>query len=131
MKLQKLNHKAGIAFLIAVVVFLILLGNLISPSVKGSCTRIAYVTQETRSTWKASYYSIDGTMQKVLYPKHDTITLEVETQSGSISIQILDARGSVLFEEQQMDTQTYFIDVGKKIKVVITADDHEGSFSIK
>lgn len=96
-----------------------------------SATRIGYVGNEGRSGWSGRYSSLDGTMKKSIYPKTDVLHIEVKTDSGAISIEIQDTNGNVIFNKSDMGTGSFDVDVSGKVVVRITADKHQGSFSIE
>lgn len=54
----------------------------------------------------------------------------VETESGIISIEIRDANGNVIFDEDNIGTKTFDVDVSGEVIVRIEADNHKGSFSV-
>ena len=96
-----------------------------------SATRIAYVGNEGRGSWTGRYHSLDGTMKKWIYPKTDALHIEVKTDSGAISIEIQDTDGNVIFDQSDIGTASFDVDVSGKVVVRITADHHKGSFSIE
>ena len=97
----------------------------------GSATRIGYVGNEGWSSWTGRYSSLDGTMKKSIHPEADVLHIEVKTDSGTISIEIEDADGNIIFDESDIGTASFDLDVSKKVTVKIVADHHKGSFSIE
>ena len=95
-----------------------------------SAVRIAYTGSETRSNWTGRYASLDGTMRKTIHPKGDQLHIEVETKSGTISMEVRDADGELLFDGDDMETGTFDVPVSGKVTVLIEADHHQGSFRI-
>ncbi len=71
-----------------------------------------------------------GTMQKNIHPKDDVLHVEVKTESGRISIEINDADGNVIFDEIDIGTASFNVDVFGKVTVKIVADSHKGSFAV-
>ena len=69
-------------------------------------------------------------MKKSLHPGTDTLHIEVRTDEGSISIEIQDAEGRVLFDEDDIGTESFDVAVSGKVVVRIIADHHKGSFDI-
>lgn len=96
-----------------------------------SATRINYVGNEGYSNWTGRYSSLDGTMKKSIHPKTDMLHIEVKTDKGTISIEIQDADGNVIFDEHDIGTGSFDVAVSGKVAVKITADHHKGSFSIE
>ncbi len=95
-----------------------------------SATRIGYVGTEGWSSWTGRYNSLDGTMKKSIHPKTDVLHIEVKTDSGTISIEIQDTDGNLIFDEFNIGTASFNVDVPEKVTVKIVADSHKGSFSI-
>lgn len=95
-----------------------------------SGTRIGYVGKESRSSWSGSYISLDGMMKKSIYPKGDVLHVEVNTESGTISMEITDTHGNILFEKDNIETSSFDVEVSGKVKIRIEADHHKGSFDI-
>lgn len=95
-----------------------------------SAMRVGYAGNEGRSSWSGHYVLLDGTMQKSVYADGDTLDVAVETQSGTISIAITDTAGNVIFDEQDIGTESFAVEAAGKVVVRITADHHKGSFQI-
>lgn len=94
-------------------------------------TRIGYVGSEGLRSWSARYSSLDGTMKKSLTPKSDVLHIDVTTDKGTLSVEIQDADGNTIFDEENIGTAFFDVNVSGKVTVRITADKHKGSFSIK
>ena len=95
-----------------------------------SATRILYVSNEGRSNWSANYTMLDGTMQKKVHTDDGRLSISVETESGSISIKVKDQDGNLVFDENNLETSSFEVEVSKKAVVHIEADHHKGSFSM-
>ena len=98
-----------------------------------SGTRIGYMEHSGWRNWSASYTMLDGKLQHTIRPD-DTqkrLHMDVFTQNGSISIQITDKDGNVIFDEEKMETASYDVDISGKVVVYIEADKHKGSFNIE
>lgn len=96
-----------------------------------SAVRIGYVGSEGWSNWSGRYASLSGTMKKTIHPKEDVLHIEAKTNSGAISIEIWDADGNIVFDERDIGTASFDIDVSTKLVVKITAEKHSGSFLIE
>lgn len=96
-----------------------------------SAIRIGYVGNEGYSSWSGRYSSLDGTMKKSIHPDTDMLHIEARTDAGTISIEIQDADGNVIFDEYDIGTASFDVAVSGKVVVRITADNHKGSFSIE
>lgn len=97
-----------------------------------SATHIGYVSNESRSSWSARYNLLDGSMRRTLYLPQSTepIHVEVLTSSGTISIEMRDAKGKTIFSEDNIGTNSFDIETPGKVVVFIVADHHKGSFQI-
>lgn len=96
-----------------------------------SAMRVGYAGNESRSSWSGQYMLLDGTMQKSIHPSGDVLNVAVETKSGTIAIEIKDAHGNALFDEENIGTTSFDVQVSEKVDVRITADHHKGSFNIQ
>jgi len=92
-----------------------------------SATRIGYIGNGTSALWSGKYWSLDGTMVKNLRPKTETLTMEFETEEGSLSVKV--ESGEVcIWEKSDVATETMKIPVPGKVKITLVADHHRGSF---
>lgn len=57
--------------------------------------------------------------------------IEVITDNGTISIEIQDTDGNIIFDEYDIGTSSFDVAVSGKVVVRIIADNHKGSFSIE
>ena len=96
-----------------------------------SALRVGYVGNETINSWSGRYTTLDGTMKKSIYPRSDILHIDVETNSGTISIEIRDNDDKIIFDEQNIENSSFDIDVSGKVDVTIKADNHKGSFLIE
>ncbi len=129
MKRKPATMKGKILLTAVILGIILLLGMFDIGSVR-SGIRIGYVGKEGRSSWSGQYVSLDGFMKKTLYPKDDRLHIEVETDSGSLSIEIKDRFGKVIFDENDIGTQSFDVPVSGKISIRIDADKHQGGFRI-
>ena len=98
-----------------------------------SATAIGYVSNDGWRNWSASYTMLDGTLTHTIRPRdtQEKIHVEVVTEDGSISIEMKDADGNVIFDEDNIETSTFDVNVSGKVVVRIEADKHKGSFNIE
>ena len=129
MKLKPKNAKAT-GIVLAVVLVALILSYCFGFSSTRSAVRIGYMGNEGWSSWSARYVKLDGTMRKTLHPQGDTLSISVETESGSILIEVKDKDGNRIFEEENIGTDDFQIDVSGKVEVRIEADNHQGGFDI-
>lgn len=94
--------------------------------------RMGCVQQYTLQEWSASYRRLDGTMSKTIYPQSgsDAYIIEVETTQGTLSIEMTDRTGNVVFSAGDMQSGAYEVTISGTTRVKITGKDHAGSFSI-
>lgn len=98
-----------------------------------SATKIGYVGNEMPRTWSGTYYYLDGFMEHTMRPKTepDTLHIDVETEKGSIFIEIEDTDGNIIFSESEIENESFDVEIDGKITVKIDAKKHKGSFSIE
>lgn len=122
------------AILIALIVIAcIAAANFLGIGTIYSATRIGYVEHGGWRNWSAKYTMLHGQMKHTIRPEdtQKTLHIEVVTEDGSISIEITDKDGNIVFDEDNMETATYDVNVSEKVVVRIEADKHKGSFNIE
>lgn len=129
MKDKPKSLKFTVLFVIIVVASVFLLRYLGIGTLR-SATRIGYVGNDGWSSWSAKYTLFDGWMQHTIRPKTDMLHVEVTTESGTISIEMKDADGNILFSENNIETSSFEVKVSGKVVIKIEADRHKGSFNI-
>lgn len=129
MKYKPKSLKSTILSIVIAVAAVFLLSNLGIGTLR-SATRIGYVGNEGWSSWSARYTLLDGWLQRTIHPKADTLYVEVETESGTISIEMKDVHGNIIFSESNIGTSSFEIEVLGKVVIKIEADHHKGSFDI-
>lgn len=132
MKYKPKNLKSTVLIVVTVVV-LIAAANFLGIGTMRSATRIGYVGNDGWRSWSASYTMLDGKLKHTIHPKdtQETIHVEVVTEEGSISIEMKDADGNVIFAENNIATSTFDVNVSGKVVIRIEADKHKGSFNIE
>ena len=120
------------AAIIIVVAALIAAANFFGIGTMRSATRIGYAEHGGRQSWSASYKMLDGKMKHTTRPKDSQKTLHIEivTESGTLSIEITDEDGNVVFDENNAETSAFDVPVSGKAVVRIDAERHKGGFSI-
>ena len=128
---EKQQRKKRMIFLIAILVVAVIAVKWI----KGTSTylRIGYIEKEDPNSWSGSYLFLTGTMQKMISPKtkEDVLYIAVETTSGTISIQIKDSSGGIIFDRDRIGTEDFVIEVSESITIQIKANQHRGSFFVE
>lgn len=82
------------------------------------------------SSWSASYTFLDGRLQHTIHPETDTLQVAVEMESGTLTMEMKDAGGTILFSESDIGTSSFEVNVPGKVVVTIQASRHKGSFAI-
>lgn len=96
-----------------------------------TATRIGYVGNEGSKSWSATYTLLDGTMQRTLNTDSSNILhIEAKTENGKISFKIKDKDGKLIFSKDDVGSDSYDVTTNGKTTVIITADNHKGSFNI-
>ncbi len=97
-----------------------------------SGVRMGYSESATRSRWTADYAFMDGYMQRTMRTTEDIadIRIVIETEEGSIAVEITDEEKNVIFSQENMETGTYEVEAAGKYVVRVTAEDHKGGFYI-
>ena len=129
MKYQPKSPKAAILFVVIIIAAIFLLSSLGIGTLR-SGIRVGYVGHDSLSNWSASYFWLLGRLQHTIYPETDTLHVEVKTESGTISIEMKDADGNVIFSENNIGTSSFEVKVSGKVVIKIEADQHKGGFGI-
>lgn len=114
---------AAAAVVIAVISSIIAFG-------ANSAKKFFYSEKHTASSWSATYQLLDGKIRRTITPDDDTLSFSIKTESGSISIEILDSEGNTFFDKDDIGTEAFEVKVDGKVRVIIEAEDHKGSFVI-
>ena len=95
-----------------------------------SGVRMSYSESATRSGWTAEYAFMDGYMQRTMRTTEDAadIRIVIETEEGSIAVEITDEEKNVIFSQENMETGTYEVEAAGKYVVRVTAEEHKGGF---
>ena len=129
MKYKPKSPKSAVIFVVIVVAVIILLSSLGIGTLR-SGIRVGYVGHGSSNSWSASYFWLLGRLQRTIYPEMDTLHVEVKTESGTISIEMKDADGNVIFSENNIGTSSFDVNVSGKVVIKIEADQHKGGFDI-
>lgn len=118
-----------IIVVIALVVFVAIYG--FGMGTIRHASRVGFIQKAGWNDWSASYTSLDGYLQRTIRPEDDTLLVEIETQSGTISIEMKDSDGNVIFSESDIKTSSFEIDVPGKVIIRVDAENHKGGFSFE
>ena len=115
---------------IAIVIFVVILRSGVAPT--GSGLQMGWVESNTRDHWSATYAFHDGYQQRTINTDGEPTVLEVEivSSSGEISMTVTDENGTVIYDQQGIETSSFEIEIFGKVTVKITGDDHKGSYSL-
>ncbi len=126
--------KLGTVIFIAVIVLVVIcITNFLGIGTSYSGIRIGYSGSDSSiRQWSASYTMVNGSMKHTIHPKNAPVLyrIEVETKDGSISIEIKDSDKNLVFQEHNIQSETFEVVLTGKSVVRINADHHKGSFSI-
>ena len=117
---------------VVIVAALIVAARFIGIGTSTGATRIGYVQKGGWRDWSASYTLLSGTLRHTLRPdaSNDLLEIDVETQSGSIALEIKDKNGDLIFREENMETKKISVKATEKISVTVRANEHKGSFHL-
>lgn len=130
MKYKVKSLKSAIA-LVAVIVVAILAANFFGIGTQRSAVRVGFVNNGGWRSWSANYTLLDGWLEHTIRPEADILHVEVETESGTISIEMKDADGEIVFSEGNIETTSFDVKVPEKVVIRVDADHHKGGFSIE
>lgn len=97
-----------------------------------SAVRVLYTESADHRHWSAQYQYLDGWMQRSLTSAQGAqrLQIQVETQAGSLSVQVTDPEGQTLFDQQGLASGLYTVPVQGRVKVRVTGEGHQGGFWI-
>lgn len=118
------------ASVIAVVILAAVLKSGVVSS--GSGLQMGWAENHTSNHWSAVYAYHDGYQQRTINTAGEPTTLHVEivSTSGEIGMVVTSEDGTILFEEDDLDTSSFEIAIQGKVTVKITGEEHKGSFSL-
>lgn len=121
------------AILLLLLIAAIAAANVFGIGTMRSAVRIGYTEHSGGQLWEANYVMLSGTMKHTIRPKEPqkTLHMEVVTEGGSISIEVEDKDGNVLFDEDGLETSAYDVAVSGDVVVQIEADQHKGGFTVE
>jgi len=116
-------------FAMAAFVWLMTAGGL---GTSRSGVRMGYVENATRTGWNAEYTFMNGYLQRTMRTAEgaEVIQIVIETEEGSIAVEIKDEEKNVIFSQENLETGTYEVQATGKYVVRVTAEDHKGGFYI-
>lgn len=119
----------GIIILVAAIVVGVVVAYSSGIAHSRSATRIG---NNGWDNWSGTYELLDGKMRRTLhFGSSKNINLQPKTESGTLSIEIQDETGNVIFSKSNIGTASHSISVNGNVVVTISANNHCGSFSLK
>ncbi len=121
-----------LSFIVILLIALVIIRGILrlGTSSTFSGTRTGYSSEEDRGNWSANYHSINGTLRKKIDPETNMLSIQVETKSGTLTIEIMDKEDKEIFTATCDKTESFEVEVSEEVIVKIKAEHHSGSFSI-
>lgn len=94
--------------------------------------QIGYREISNSQSWSANYIFLYGSKQRTIRPTTQPATLHitVQTDAGECSLQIKNADGEAVFEKENIQTSSFYVNVSGEVVVRIIANKHQGGFSV-
>lgn len=120
------------AVCIAVVLVLVIAFTASGLASGGSGLRVGWAEGKTMDSWSATYSYHDGYRERTINTDGEPTRLHVEVLSttGSFGLVVTDTDGNVIFEQENIETSSFDIELPGTVKVRVIGDDHKGSFSM-
>lgn len=130
MRIKPKSVKGSILLIVVIVIIGLVVTYSTGIAHSRSAMRIGYIGNNGWDSWSGHYELLDGKMKRTLhYDSSRDITLDVKTESGTLSIEIQDKAGNVIFSQNNIGTTLQSISVNGNIVVTVSADKHKGSFA--
>lgn len=124
LKTKILSAVATAAVVISLILAVIFFGD------RSSALKMGYKGISMPSSWSATYKKLDGKLRHTMMQKDGTLSFSIKTASGTISVEVVDSDGNTIFDKDNIGTETFDVEIDGWVKVIIEAEDHEGSFVI-
>ena len=128
--MKRYRAKGPLAFALAGVLLAVLIIVSVVFGTERSSVRVGYMGYSGWREWSASYVTLDGRERHTLHPEGDALHVEVETQSGTISMEMENGEGNVIFSEENIQTSSFDVETAGKTIIILDADSHKGGFKI-
>lgn len=127
------NAKEAILLILAIVAISLIATYSTGIAHSRSALRIGYIGNNGWSSWSGQYVLLDGKMRRTLHlgESSKNITVETQTVSGTLSIEIKDKTGNVIFSQNNMGSASHSLSTEGDIVITIDANQHKGSFAIQ
>lgn len=130
MKQEKKNIKVTVIILgvvFAVISILTISG--VIPSI-GNGIYLRWIEHKQSEVWSADYAYFTGTRNGSLHSENDELFIDVETNGGSLEINVEDTDGKLLFSDTITETTSFQIDVPNNIDIEVIGKSHKGGFEL-
>lgn len=133
MRLKAKGIKSLIFIVLAVIIFIVAASYFGIGTTRIGFSGYGYREHIDDQHFSASYNLMSGRIKHTIIPKDNQNTLHIEavTNSGSLSIKITDTDKNIIFDEENIKTGCFDVNISGNASVVIKADKHKGSFDIK
>ncbi len=128
--MKRYRAKGPLAFVLAGVLLAALIIVAVVFGTERSSVRMGYMGHGGWREWSASYVMLDGQERHTLHPEGDVLHVEVETQSGALSIEMRDGAGNVIFSRRDIGTASFDVETTGRTEITLDADSHKGGFKI-
>ena len=127
----RVKGKTAILIMIAVSILAVVIVWCLGYTSVRSTVRVGCIEHSDLHSWSASYFYMDGFMERTIYPNDNALNVTVKTESGTISIEIKDDEGETIFNESNIETGTFQVSsTSNRVVVTIRTEKHKGSFGI-
>lgn len=128
--MKRYRAKGPLAFVLAGVLLAALVIVSVVFGTERSSVRVGYMGHGGWREWSASYVMLDGRERHTLHPEGDALHVEVETESGTLSLEMRDGAGNVIFSQRDIGTSSFDVGTAGRTVITIDADNHKGGFKI-
>lgn len=127
----KLKGKTAILIMATVSILVVVIAWCLGYTSVRSTIRVGCIEHSDLHSWSASYFYMDGFMERTIYPDDHALDVTVKTESGTISIEIKDDEGTTIFNESNIETDTFQVaSTSSRVVVTIRTEKHKGGFEI-
>lgn len=99
------------------------------PSI-GNGIFLRWMEHKQSEVWSADYAYFTGTRNGSLHSENDELFIDVETNGGSLAINVEDTDEKLLFSETITETTSFQIDVPNNIDIAVIGKSHKGGFEL-
>lgn len=99
------------------------------PSI-GNGIYLRWIEHKQSEVWSADYAYFTGTRNGSLHSENAELFIDVETNGGSLEINVEDTDGKLLFSDTITETTSFQIDVPNNIDIEVIGKSHKGGFEL-